>query len=429
LDALLPRLHHLNYEKKRMAYSGRTTFYQIPIALDGDILDEAENIQQMQMVDDLLESAVGIVGTGVIKEGNFSIVTDTGSGYKVLLKPVSGNAIHGLLGSGLASSKSQVTWEGLYSGNFYYLYLRFTTNLYENSAAFTTTVRTTPVSSDNFNFLYMATLDLTGGSPVLDINPEGKVYAREFTTHIGTSVNPHTNYLTQTNLTVTGSISGNLNPTKSIWINQEDVLSTAPLITFNHVTSGAPLIRSLDELSFQDVRMSTKLSASGQTSFINGKTSLVGAINQNTAFTGIGVSGNTAAIAQNTADIAVNTSDITSNIGNIATNNANILSNATNINTNESNIFSNSVSITGNAANILINQASITGNAVSISGNAANVLINISGINAVSGQVDTNTSNLVIHQAQLLNTQQRVRALECAVFGCSSSSSSSSSSS
>ena len=293
-----------------MAYSSRSAFYRIPIAMNDDLLSESENVQQMQIIDDLLEASTGVVGTGIIREGTFSIISDIGSGYKVLITPSDGVAVHGLLNSGLASTKSQVAWEGMQTGNFYYLYLQFKADLYRNPASFNAIFRTTPISSDNINFLYMATFDLTGVSPVLDSSPDGKVYARTFTQHIGTQLNPHTANLTQTNLTVTGSISASLGSDNSVLINQENVISSAPLIVLNHAAeSGAfriteaddfrvtengdfrivegggggsiPLLRSIGEFTVQDIRMATQMSVTGQTSFLNSRTSFVGAINQN----------------------------------------------------------------------------------------------------------------------------------------------------
>ena len=455
----LLRLHlRLHYNRKEtMAYSGRSTFYNIPIALNDDLLGESENIQQMQMIDDILEASTGVVGTGIISEGSFSIIADAGSGYKVLIEPLNGIAVHGLLGSGLASTKSQVSWEGMRDGNFYYLYLEFTSNLYKNSTSFNAIYRTTPVSSNNTNFLYMATLDLTGSSPILDSHPDGKVYARTFTQHIGTQFNPHTTNLTQTNLTVTGGISANLNSNKSIYINQENVLSSAPLVVLNHAAEGSifretelgdiritesgdiriiegsggsstsvPLIRSIDEFGLQDLRMSTRISSSGQTSFLNSRTSFVGAINQNFTDNSLlisSITGNTAAITGNTTSISSNSSNLLQNVGDIATNSSNIEVNQLHVGLNTSDILTNKNSISGNSTNILINYANITGNATSISGNISDININNFNINTISGQVSTNTSSILIHEIQLVDARQRIEALEHALFSSSSSSS------
>ena len=439
-----------------MAYFGRTSYYRIPIAMYDDLLDETENVQQMQMIDDFLEAATGVIGTGIIREGTFSIIPDIGSGYKVLITPLDGIAVHGLLNSGLASTKSQVAWEGMYTGNFYYLYLQFKDGLYKNSTSFNTIFRTTPVSSDNDNFLYMATFDLTGGSPILDSSPDGKVYARTFTQHIGTQTNPHTANLTQTNLTVTGSLSANLGSDSSVLINQENVISSAPLFVLSHAAEDGdfriteindfrvtengdlriveggggggsiPLLKSIDEFTVQDIRMSTQMSVTGQTSFLNSRTSFVGAINQNYTdnLSAIPyITGNAAAITGNAVNIAANAVLTAQNVGGIATNSSNIEVNNLHIGFNTADILTNSNAITGNAANILINTANITGNTAAITGNISDINLNYLNISTISGQVNANTSSLLVHGIQLVNTSQRIEALENAVFSSSSSSS------
>jgi hypothetical protein len=132
-----------------MAYSGKTNYYGIPIAQDGDTILEDDNILQMQMIDNLLQAATGIVGTGVIQEGVFSVLPDEGSGYSVVLSPNGGISIKGVLNGGLAKSSSSIVWENLTDGSFYYLYLKYTIDLYTDPLAFEVVAETTPFSTDN----------------------------------------------------------------------------------------------------------------------------------------------------------------------------------------------------------------------------------------------------------------------------------------
>jgi len=627
-----------------MIYSNKTSFYRIPIAMDGDLLNEADNVQQMQMIGNSLEAGNGIVTAGVIKEGSFVEIPDSGSGRKLLLQPISGISIDSLMNGGLARSSAEISWEGLYSGNFYYIYLQtFNDDIFRDPTAFVPVIKTIPVSIDNNNFLYLATYDLTGESPVLNTNPFGKIYAYGFTKHISDQSDPHSSTWTQTNLTVTGSLNINLKSNQSINVNQESILSSAPLVVLSHAAEGSifretelgdiritengdiriiegnvdfvPIIRSTDEFIFSDIRTDILLSETGEISFDNEKDSVVGAINENYEDN----TNNTNSITTNTNNIKINTENIQKNIGgsfvdlgsgtyqtanresspvniwyrrtvcqfvytateliaagtpisnpilnkigwyvtqspvydipgytikmkhvtasdvssplgtggwtevksaftyspteggydlidfdqnfvwngvdnigievcwsqvpegysasgkcrfysvydgyiygwtdssgdscgeipyktsshkpqarialvgdssiesnrlNIEINTENILENQIDINQNMINILTNKNSITGNISNISLNSNNIFINTNAITGNALNLATNASNITTLIGQSDINSFDISYHTIQLLDTRQRIEALECAVFGwCSSSSSSSS---
>ena len=137
-----------------MAYSNKTSFYRIPIAVDDDLLNEADNVQQMQMIGNTLQAGNGIVTAGVILEGSYVEIPDSGSGYKILLQPQSGISVKSLMNGGFAKSEAEIAWEGMVAGNFYYLYLHTSgSDIYQDPTAFTTEIRTTPISIDNANIL------------------------------------------------------------------------------------------------------------------------------------------------------------------------------------------------------------------------------------------------------------------------------------
>jgi len=413
-----------------MPYAGKTTYYGIPIALQGDAIREDDNVLQMQMIDNLLQAATGIVGTGVIQEGIFLELPDEGSGASILLSPDAGISIKGVLNGGLCKSSSTIEWSGLTSGNFYYLYLKYTNDLFEDPTAFEIVSLTVPIATTNAEYLYIATLDYTGASPILDDYPDGKVYTQGFLTHMGTTVDPHSDQLTQTNLVVTGSLNIGLRIDESVNISQENSGSTTPLITLSHVNNTIPLLKSIDEFVIQDVRMTTRLSEAGETSFDNGKVSIVGAINQNTSLIAVNsadIATNTADIATNTADIATNTADIATNSADIATNTADIATNTADIATNSADIATNTANIATNTADISQNSLDIATNTANIATNTANIATNTLDISSLSGDVGTNTAIIAAQAAEIVSLRHRVYVLECAVFGCSSSSSSSSS--
>ena len=321
-----------------MAFTGATSYYGIPYGRDGDLIEEPDNQLQSQMADWLLQAASGVAGNGVISEGTYAQAPDTGVGNYVYLNPSGGVSIKASFQGALARSPSTIVWEGLATGNFYYLYLEWNSSLFRDPTSFTTTSTLVPYSSDNNNYLFLATYDLTGGYPgILDSDPDGKRYATGFTDHMAARTDPHSPYLVQTNLTVSGSCWVGLDNTETLRVEQTVPGSLSPLITLVHTNPTTPLIKASNELIIQDVRMTTQLSETGESSFDNGKTSIVAAINDNTGNIGAGA----AEIALNTAhrtgdgsdhaDVATNTSNISSNTSQIGTNTSNISNNTSDI--------------------------------------------------------------------------------------------------
>jgi len=325
-----------------MSFTGSTSYYGIPYGNDGDLIEQPDNELQAQMSDWLLQAANGVAGNGVIEEGTYSQAPDSGSGNLILLNPSGGIAIKAAFRSALARTSSSIVWEGLSIGNFYYLYLSWNSTLYRDPSSFGVVSSITPFATTNNTYLLLATYDLTGGYPgILDTDPENKLYVSSFTEHINTKVDPHSPFLTQTNLTVTGSFWVGLDSANTMRIEQPSAFSTVPLMTLVHANSGVPLLYTEDEFVVQDIRMTTQLSELGQNSFDNGKSSIVGAINENTADIGTNLS----QIGTNTTDISTNAGNISTNAGNISTNAGNISTNTGNIGTNTSNIADNTSDI------------------------------------------------------------------------------------
>ena len=347
-----------------MSYNGSSQKYSIPIATDGERLLQENNIEQMNIIDYLLQASVAIVNNGVIAEGEYYKLDNVGSGYSILLNPVDGISMEAVLRDGLVQSSSSVQWTGLSTGNFYYLYIKFTNGLYKDPEAFETYSSTTPVDATNQNYILIATYDLTGGYPGdLNTDPTGKLYVIGMAAHVRTTEDPHSTTWTQTNLIVTDSMEVGLDVSETVDVYSlfsSSSSSASPLITLSHANSSISLIKSQGEFVFEDTRTSTQLSevsiifgsssssssSFAETYFINGKDSIVGAINKNT--TDIGT--NTSAISLNTThrtSDGTNHSDVVSNNthrGSVGTDHSDVVSNNTHrgsVGTDHSDVVSN----------------------------------------------------------------------------------------
>jgi hypothetical protein len=117
--------------------------------------------------------------------------------------------------------------------------------------------------------ILLATLDLTGDKAVLNTNPDTKLYAKDFSSHINDSTNPHSPVLTQDEIIVRKQIRA--------VVSDENVIGGA--IQILDVRKGQPGIESVGELVLKDVRSKVQVSDASNAVMKTGSGSIFGSIN------------------------------------------------------------------------------------------------------------------------------------------------------
>jgi len=237
-------------------YNRRTSFFGIPVPAPGDKIVSQEEMRKFRIIENQLLAASRGALCAIYEDGVYSCsVKDDGS-YVVRCASYGGKpSLLGVLNYGLAKSFSTIRWEGLFAGKKYYLYVNWSATLYEDETSFVVSISTSPVQQTDKNLL-MATVDLSNTQNiVIDSNPDGKLYVKDFAQHIGDNINPHSPVLIQ------------------------DVLQVRDRIVFD-ATYDSPAIESFGEMTFKDKRASVTLSDEDNTELKTEKKSVVGAINE-----------------------------------------------------------------------------------------------------------------------------------------------------
>jgi len=236
-----------------MPYGRTTNNYGIPIPLQGELLEESEEIKKMAIIDNQLRGAIVTFGNTVFEEGSYAL---TGSGpYTVTLSPSGGPSVRGILNNGFIEDYSSVVWSSIPDGQLSYLYLRYRAEQYESASTFDTVVSSIEVTGDTY--LLMATLDATGVA-TLDTAPSGKSTSSGILAHINDSSDPHGSTLTQSILSILTELSVTLGVSKSLGVTQANAGATVSLLKLTN-SSSQPDIEAVNDLLVKDQTLQAKL--------------------------------------------------------------------------------------------------------------------------------------------------------------------------
>jgi hypothetical protein len=252
-------------------YQNRTSFFGIPVPASGEKIKAADELTKARIIENQLLAASKGAFCVVYEDGTYSCVkTDDGT-FIVRCSSYGGQpALMGVLNCGLAQTYSTIKWTGLVSGFLYYLYVEWTPTLYEDETSFRVFSLQSRVPQTNKNLL-LATIDLTGTTPVIDSSPDGKLYVKDFSQHIGDNINPHTDSLVQDILTVRKTLIAA--PT------DETIVGGAIVINDTRGTQ-SPSVESKGELVLADVRARAALSDAENPVLKTKSNSIIGGINE-----------------------------------------------------------------------------------------------------------------------------------------------------
>lgn len=182
-----------------MSYKNRTPYFGIPFPSSGQGIYESEERRKYTIIENMLIAGVQGLSDVVYDDGQYSLGIDADVATVSLQASFSYPSAEGLAGKAYFKARKEIKWEGMKRGGCYFLYIRPTTKTFEDPSDIRLVVsnRVLPPGA-----VLMATLDWTGESPILNSEPDGKVYSGDIAKHASDSVNPHGQNLEQDNLIV-----------------------------------------------------------------------------------------------------------------------------------------------------------------------------------------------------------------------------------
>jgi hypothetical protein len=181
-----------------MNYKQCTKRLKIPVHGFGDRLWPETELQRFQIIENMLLAGTKGVRNCVFDDGSFALNPETDKTYVATLSATghSPSAI-GMVGGAYFEAPATITWSGLKSGYFYYLYLRGTSKTFEDFTLVNSISSTFLMEGDN---LLIATADCRSENPVIEAYPDGKLYSDDLARHVNDVENPHGRELIQDEL-------------------------------------------------------------------------------------------------------------------------------------------------------------------------------------------------------------------------------------
>lgn len=185
---------------KERRYRHRTKVLGIPVVgYNHPILPSVE-MKKWQFVENLLLAAMQGVDSCLFHEGNIAIEKNENGSYDAVMSSSSkGKSLTGVAGGRYFEYRGRVEWNNLSDGAKHLLYIVSNQRTHDDPRrvrAVATKYRI-PTSS-----VLVATVDLSGETPKVDMQPEGKASRKMIESHVGLSENPHGKMILQDELAV-----------------------------------------------------------------------------------------------------------------------------------------------------------------------------------------------------------------------------------
>lgn len=181
-------------------YKQQTRVLKIPVVGDRDHIHPELELQKYQIIENMLLASLKGMKNCIFEEGVFDVVPSYDK-FSVFLKAHGGDSCaRGIVGGAFFDAPSTLEWSNLEKGHRYQLCIAGGPNTFSCPS----NIRTTAFEQEKTasTAVLMATLDLTGTDPILNSNPDTKIYTTDLGIHVSDSENPHGEQMIQNELCI-----------------------------------------------------------------------------------------------------------------------------------------------------------------------------------------------------------------------------------
>lgn len=187
-----------------MSYKQKTPHFGIPVVGKRDRIMPDVEMRKYSIIENMLIAGTQGLNEVVFDDGDYHLDED---GDQFVVNVRAGGtypSIHGIVSGFYFRAPPRVRWEGLRLNHFYYLYIKSTPNTPHESSSIRAVSSTYKLGKGS---LLVATVDLRGEIPLVDPNPDGKIYSQDVARHASDSSNPHGRRMTQDELVISKVLS------------------------------------------------------------------------------------------------------------------------------------------------------------------------------------------------------------------------------
>jgi len=184
-------------------YKQQTKHLGIPVLGYKDRIHPDMEMRKYTIIENMLIAGTQGLSEVVFDDGSYTSGNDGSEFYVRLAAGGSFPSARGIIGGFYFHASPELKWTGLKNGYFYYLYLKATPKTPYQCDAVREVSSTFTLGRDS---LLLATIDFRDEVPVLNTEPDGKVYSADVARHASDSSNPHGRKIEQEELEITKSL-------------------------------------------------------------------------------------------------------------------------------------------------------------------------------------------------------------------------------
>ena len=180
-------------------YKKKTPHFGIPVAWYDDRIHPETEMRKYTIIENMLIAGVQGLTEVVFDDGNYILEAD---GEEFVVRLLAGGtcpSAKGVVDGCYFHAPTEIRWEGLKPNSLWYLYLRATPELPHQNWAVRCAISQQPLGK---GALLLASVDLREEIPVVNTNPDGKVYSADVARHSSDTSSSHGRVLEQDELAI-----------------------------------------------------------------------------------------------------------------------------------------------------------------------------------------------------------------------------------
>ena len=208
MDNIIPSFKNtkIKLQGEKM-YKNKTEHFGIPFMSKGETVDAVMEERAARIIDCALFVANHGLSKGLFDDGKYVLRKDDEKSYSLLVYPLPNYSVLGILNYRLFYAKEMIEFKDMRIGHKYYIYASYRLEIDVDPTKFIRNVSMEKKPVNNDNHVYLAEVDLTGAEPVVNENPDNKMYLDEVLAHTKKNENPHGENLIQNTLQINDELT------------------------------------------------------------------------------------------------------------------------------------------------------------------------------------------------------------------------------
>ena len=186
-------------------YAETTNLCGIPYRSKNEDEDIEENINIIKIIDSLLYAGTCGVTKALFEDGDYDIFSNGDGTFTLIIQPYGNYSLLGILNNRLFYSTETLVFDNIVLNKNYFLYVGTTIAMDTDPTKFSKILSSSKKNESKSSIL-LATITFKDNKPIIDEDPDDKIYSKDILAHSHDISNPHGRKLHQDKLFIADNL-------------------------------------------------------------------------------------------------------------------------------------------------------------------------------------------------------------------------------